>query len=46
MSEIEIRFGAVLGDEHLSVLIRAHRSGIDIYIGVEFLRGYLESARF
>ncbi len=35
MAEIEIGLGAVVGDEHLAVLIGAHRSGIDVEIGVE-----------
>src|SRR6516164_3294264 len=35
MAEIEIRFGAVIGDEYLSVLVGAHRAGIDIQVGVE-----------
>ena len=35
VAEIEIGLGAVVGDEHLAVLIGAHRSGIDVEIGVE-----------
>jgi len=35
MTEVEIGLGAVVGDEHLAVLIRAHGPGIDIEIGVE-----------
>ena len=35
MAEIEIGLGAVVGDEHLAVLIRAHRARIDVEIGVE-----------
>ena len=30
VAQIEIRFGAIVGDVHLAVLIGAHRSGIDI----------------
>ncbi len=30
VAEIEIGLGAVVGDEHLAVLIGAHRSGVDI----------------
>ena len=33
--EIEIGLGAVIGDEHLAVLIGAHGSRVDIEIGVE-----------
>ena len=35
MAEIEIGLGAVVGDEHLAVLIGGHGSWIDIEIGVE-----------
>ena len=33
--EVEIRLGAVFGDEHLPVLERAHRSGVDVDVGIE-----------
>jgi hypothetical protein len=36
MAEVEIGLGPVVGDEHLSVLGRAHRARVDIEIGVEF----------
>ena len=45
MAEIEIGLGAVVGDEDLTVLIRAHRARIDIEIGVELAQPDLESAR-
>src|SRR6266540_5446060 len=35
VTEIEIGFGTVLGDEHLAVLERAHRSRIDVDVRVE-----------
>ncbi len=35
VAEIEVGLGAVVGDEHLAVLIGAHGSRIDIEIGVE-----------
>ncbi len=35
MAEIEIGLGAVIGHEHFAVLIRRHRSGIEVEIGVE-----------
>ena len=44
MPEVEIRLGAVRQHIHLAVLEGAHRAGIDIQIGVEFLEGHLESA--
>ena len=45
MAEVEIRLRAVLGHIDLAVLIRAHRSGIDVDVRVEFLRGDLQPAR-
>ena len=36
VAEIEIGLGAVIGHEHFAVLIRRHRSGIEVEIGVEF----------
>jgi hypothetical protein len=35
MTEVEIGLGAVVGHEHLAVLIRRHRAGIEVEIGVE-----------
>ena len=35
--QVQIRLGAVLGDEHLPVLIGAHGPGVHIDIGVELL---------
>ena len=37
MAEIKVRFRAVVGDEDLAVLIRAHRAGVDVEIRVELL---------
>ena len=37
VAEIEIGLGAVLGDEHLAVLERAHRPRVDVDVGVELL---------
>ena len=45
MSEVEIRFRAILGDEHLAVLIGAHGAGVDVHIRVELLRGDFEAAQ-
>src|SRR5579872_686884 len=45
MAEIEIGFGAVVGDVDLAVLIRAHRARIDVDIGVEFAESDAEAAR-
>ena len=38
VAEVEIGLGAVLGDEHLAVLERAHRARVDVEIRVELLR--------
>ena len=46
MPEIEVGFGAVLGNEHFAVLIRAHGSRVYVYIRVEFLSGDFQSPRF
>ena len=35
MAEVEVGLGAVVGDEHLAMLGRAHRAGIDVEIRVE-----------
>jgi len=44
VADVEIGFGAVIGNEHLAVLERIHRSGIDVEIGVELLHGHPQSA--
>ena len=43
--EVEVGLGAVLGDEHLAVLKRAHRAGVDVEVGIELLRLDAEAAR-
>ncbi len=45
MTEIEVGFGPVIGDEDLAVLIRAHRARIDVEIRVELAQPHLEAAR-
>ena len=35
MPKIKVGFGAVLGNKHLTVLERAHRSGINVDVGIE-----------
>ena len=45
VAEIEIGLGAVVGDEHFAVLIRRHRAGIDIEIGIELAQADLVAAR-
>ena len=45
VAEVEVGLGAVVGDEHLAVLIGAHRPGIDVEIGVELAQPDLVAAR-
>ena len=45
MAEIEIGLGAVVGDEHLAVLIGRHGAGIDVEIGVELAQPHRKAAR-
>ena len=45
VAEVEIGLGAVIGDEHLAVLIGAHRPRIDVEIGVELSQANLVAAR-
>ena len=45
MAKIEVGLGPVVGDEHLAVLGRAHRSGIDVEIGVELAQADRIAAR-
>ena len=42
--EIEIRLRPVVRNEHLTVLIGAHRAGVDVDVGIEFLNGDLQPA--
>ncbi len=44
VTEIQIGFGAVLGDEHFAVLERAHGARIYVDVGVELDHGDLEAA--
>ena len=45
MTEVEIGLSAVVGDEHLAVLIRRHGARIHVEIGVELLHPDVEPAR-
>src|SRR6516162_3531490 len=45
VAEIKIGFGPIVGDEHLDVLVGAHRARIDIQIGVELAQPDPKSAR-
>jgi phosphopantetheine adenylyltransferase len=35
VAEVEVRLCSVVRHEHLTVLVRAHRAGVDVEIGVE-----------
>ena len=43
--DVEVGLGAVVGDEHLAVLERVHRPGIDVEVGVELLHRDPQPAR-
>jgi hypothetical protein len=45
MAEIEIGLGAIVGHEHFAVLIRRHRAGIEIEIGIELPEPNLVATR-
>ena len=45
VADVEIGLGAVLRDEHLAVLERAHRPRIDVDVRVELLHLHLQPAR-
>ena len=46
MPEVKIGFGAVFGDEHLAVLERRHRAGIDVDVRIQLDVGDSDAARF
>src|SRR5438876_8750798 len=43
--EVEIGLGAVIGYEYFAVLVRRHRSGVEIEIGIELAQPNLVAAR-
>ena len=45
VAEVEVGLGAVLGDEHLAVLERAHRARVDVDVRVELLDRHRQAAR-
>ena len=44
VTEIEIRLRTIVSDEHLTVLIGAHRAGINIDVRIELLNRHLDAA--
>ena len=45
MTKVEVGLGAVVGDEHLAVLIRRHRPRIDIEVRIELAQADFVAAR-
>ncbi len=45
MAQIEVGFGTVVRNEHLAMLERAHRAGIDVEVGVKLAQPDRESPR-
>ena len=45
VAEVQVGLRAVLGHEHLAVLERRHRPGIDVDVRIELLEGDLQAAR-
>jgi hypothetical protein len=45
VADVEVGLGAVLGDEDLAVLERAHRPGVDVEVRVELLELDAQPAR-
>jgi len=46
MPQVKVRFRTVICNEDFTVLVRAHRAGIDIDIRIEFLNCYFITAVF
>src|SRR6185503_4459105 len=46
VTEVEVRLGPVLGDEHLAVLKRRHRAGIHVDVGIQLDVGDPDAAGF
>ena len=45
MAEVQVRLGAIVGDEDLAVLVGAHGARIDVDVGVELAQAHREPAR-
>ncbi len=45
VTQVEVGLGAVLGHEHLPVLVRGHGPGVDVDVGIELLQPYAQAAR-
>lgn len=45
VADVQVGLGAVVGDEHLAVLERVHRAGVDVQVRVELLHRDPKTAR-
>ena len=45
MAQVEVSLGAVVGDEDLAVLVRAHRARVHVDVGIELQDGDLQTPR-
>jgi len=45
VTDVQVRLGAVVGDEHLAVLERVHRARIDVQVRVQLLHRDPQAAR-
>jgi hypothetical protein len=46
VAQVQVGLGAVVGDVHLAVLVRAHRARIDVDVRIEFLQRDLVAVAF
>src|ERR1700685_2809959 len=44
--QVQVGFRTVVGDVHLAVLVRTHRAGIDVQVGIALLQGNPEPTTF
>ena len=44
MTQVEVSFRPIIGDEDFAVLVRAHRAGVDVDVRIELLNGDLISS--
>ena len=44
VAQVQVGLGAVVGDEHLTVLQGAHGAGVHVDVGVQLLAGHLQAA--
>ncbi len=45
MAKIEVGLGAIVGDEHLAVLVGRHRARIDVEVGIELAQADFVATR-